>query len=477
MTSGPISLQSPTGNNSDLWLSKDLCVIAEGENYLLLEPSLPCVLLVNPSTLAALKAFQKGDSRHLLPGSFLFQSLVDGAILRKKNWPKSPVKPPVGFDPDGVSLFLTTRCSMRCIYCYSNGGEKNQKMPWEIARTALDWIMQHTIERGRKQFAIRFHGGGDPIMAFKLLKRCVIYTQEKNQRLGLKARIESGLNGVMGHATVDWICRHTHGATLSLDGSAMIHNRQRPLCTRRPSYKMVAATLKKMDAHGFAYGLRLTVTADGVPRLAESIEDICKNFAVKTIQAEPVFLAGRALENRLEPVDPKAFVEGFRKAATVAAGNGRQLTYSGARFPHSTPGFCKAVSGGSLAVTSDGLVTACYEVNSADDRRAGLFIFGRFDEKKQRLILDEEKIGILQSLTAKNKPFCGKCFCRFYCAGDCPAKLALLGDARDPSSSPRCFINQELTKDQIRAWLQKDRPARPVGATQGATQNGIRSRS
>jgi uncharacterized protein len=213
------------------------------------------------------------------------------------------------------------------------------------------------------------------------------------------------------------------------------------------------------------------VTDESLERLPESIEAMAKSFAGATIQVEPVFLAGRALENRLEPVDPRRFVDRFRQAAQAAAWHGKRLTYSGARFPHRTPAFCKAVSGHSFAVTSDGLVTACYEVTSADDHRAGQFVFGRFDEKKERFTLDKEKIRILQSMTVENKPFCRKCFCRFYCAGDCPAKLASLGDAWDPSNSPRCTINQELTKDQIRAWLENGQPVRPFGASHDEMRN------
>ena len=350
---------------------------------------------------------------------------------------------------------------MHCIYCYSKGGEKRQQMSWKTARAALDWIMQHTAERGRKAFSISFHGGGDPLMALGLLKRCVRYVEEQTARSGLRARIESGLNGIMGRGSADWICRHTHGATVSLDGLAAIQDCQRPLCSGRTSHARVAATLKRMDAHGFNYGIRCTVTAQGLERLPESIDAIAKNFAAATIQVEPVFLAGRALENHLEPVDPRRFVDRFRQAAQAAARHGKRLTYSGARFPHRTPAFCKAVSGGSLAVTSDGLVTACYEVTGTEDRRANQFIFGRLDEKTARFTLEEEKIRILQSMTVENKPFCRKCFCRFYCAGDCPAKLALLADAWDPSTSPRCTINQELTKDQIRAFLENGQAHRP----------------
>ena len=63
--------------------------------------------------------------------------------------------PAAAFDPHGVTLFLTGRCSMRCVYCYSRGGESAAVMPWETARAAIDWIVEHTVRRSRSHLFLR----------------------------------------------------------------------------------------------------------------------------------------------------------------------------------------------------------------------------------------------------------------------------------------------------------------------------------
>ena len=62
----------------------------------------------------------------------------------------------------------------------------------------------------------------------------------------------------------------------------------------------------------------------------------------------------------------------------------------------------------------------------------------------------------LRTLTVEHKSACDTCFCRWSCAGECAAKLALAGDAWNTGENPRCIINRELTLDQMKEWLDHD---------------------
>ncbi len=108
----------------------------------------------------------------------------------------------------------------------------------------------------------------------------------------------------------------------------------------------------------------------------------------------------------------------------------------------------------SLSVTPEGLLTSCYEVSEKDDPRSENFFFGDLDAETGKLNLDLQKVEKIRSMTVENKPYCEKCFCKWHCAGDCAAKLATSKDPWDPSRSPRCYINRELTKDQIKKTMQ-----------------------
>lgn len=55
------------------------------------------------------------------------------------------------FLPTAVTLFLTNRCNLRCLYCYAAAGEHApQDMNWEIAKAAIDLVAHHAKEMGAK---------------------------------------------------------------------------------------------------------------------------------------------------------------------------------------------------------------------------------------------------------------------------------------------------------------------------------------
>jgi uncharacterized protein len=437
-------------------LTEEVFVIPDNENFILYAPAVKGVLLVNEKAVQVLRHFNKGGKDYFDGKSPFWAQMVQAGIIVPEQEESPRVKfpdNPRDFDPEEVSLFLTTKCSMRCIYCYSSGGEHPRLMPWETAQAAIGWLIQHVRSRGKDRFTISFHGGGEVTLAGILMKRCVAYAREQAKAHGLKVRIRAGLNGVMSPAMRDWVARNIDSATVSLDGIPEVQNHQRPLSNGRNSSTAVYSTLKYLDSKSFNYGLRSTVTQESLGRLEESVEFMCQNFQTQMIQIEPVFQAGRARRNRVTPVVPREFVEQYRKAQTVARSYGKELKYSGARLQTITNTFCLAATGNSFCVTPDGLVTSCYEVSNPEDPRAALFLYGHLDFLAKAFSFDEDKIQKLLSLRVENKPHCKNCFCKWHCAGDCPAKLALLGNAWDPSLNPRCYIIQELTKDQLKERL------------------------
>jgi len=454
-----VSSKKVTSSRIGYKIIDDLFVIPDEGKYILYAPLHKSLLAVNAAAVSALQEFKKGKRNAINPRSNLFKNLLSAGMIVSAQDSKQAVsfRRDEVFNPSGVSLFLTTRCSMRCIYCYGKGGDSGKVMTWKIAKAAIDWIVNHVAGQGRKNFYVNFHGGGEVTMAMGLMKKCVEYIRQQAKLKGLTVNIDAGLNGIMSAKNAEWISKNLNSATFSLDGLPEIQNTHRPLSNGRDSFEKVSQTLKYMDSQRFNYGIRATVTQNSLDKLAESVDFICKNFDPKGgIQVEPFFEAGRALANKLPPVDPQAFVRKYKEADIVAHSYGKRLKYSGARFETVTNIFCKA-AGNSFAVTPDSQITSCYEVTAMDDPRAPLFFYGRLDETDGKISFDQEKISKLLSLTVENKTYCSKCFCKWHCAGDCPAKLALAGNAWEPSDNPRCYINQELTKEQIKNALHMKR--------------------
>jgi len=445
-----------SSGNGEWHVAEELFVIPEGGKFLVYAPFERALLLVNGAAVQWLRLVKAGRMAAGGPEPEAARDFKDANILKPgaadagggKRFARD-----AAFDPGGVTLITTNGCSMRCIYCYASGGDDTASMPWASAKAAVDWIAAHARDTGKSGFYLQFHGGSRARGGRGWMARCVEYARQRAGAFGLAVRIEAGLNGVMNGRTTQWVTENLDGATLSLDGTEQIQNAQRPLSNGGDSFAVVSACLRHLDAKGFAYGIRSTVTRESLGMLPESIEYMCRHSGAKTIQVEPVFAAGRAQANQLGAIEPEHFVEQYRTARKIAASYGKELKYSGARFGTLTNVFCRA-AGKSLVVTAEGLLTSCYEVTDPQDSRASLFHFGRLDHRSGRFIFNHDKIKRLQALSVENKPYCEKCFCRWHCAGDCAAKLAMLGDAWDPSRSARCRINRELTKDQMMQCLQ-----------------------
>jgi uncharacterized protein len=214
-------------------------------------------------------------------------------------------------------------------------------------------------------------------------------------------------------------------------------------------------TMEHFDQVKFRYAMRSTITAESVSRMDEIAHFLCTNSAAKRIQMEPMFPRGRAESGDVRAPDAHEFIDNFRKARNVAAGFGRTLSYSGARLDVLTNVFCKAC-GDSAVVTPSGDITSCYEVADAKDPLAPVFFFGRYDLQTRSFAVDEQRRARLFDLSVLDKPRCQDCFCKWHCAGDCPAKVLHAESAATRDLPDRCLINRELTKDQLVAALGRD---------------------
>ncbi len=456
MSEAATTLALPVWTTDELVLAEDLFIIPDGDRFLAYAPFSPGMASVNATAARLIQQVKDGTTTLAQLDPDFLQSMIDAGVVSHRD--SVALRPAFArkdaFDPDGLTLFLTTRCSLGCTYCYASANDRPSLMSWETAKAGLDWLFNHAQARGRDRVDLTFHGGGEVTLALDVLKRAVGYAQAEGAARGIAVHTSAGLNGVMAGPALEWILSNIGSATVSLDGLPDVHNAQRPLVNGRGSFDLVASALKRMDEVGFDYGLRATVTRLGLPSMVDAVDFMCRTFRTKWLHFEPVASSGRAREHDLAP-DPLEFVQQFRTAREVARSYGRELKYSGARFGTLTPHFCQA-SDDLLALTPEGLLSSCYEVGQEDDPRAATFFYGRLDGESGRLDVDMQKLRRLRTLSVEHKPACDTCFCRWSCAGECSAKLALSGDAWSTGENSRCIINRELTLDQMKEWLDSD---------------------
>ncbi|MDF9833829.1 uncharacterized protein M2103_002062 [Ereboglobus sp. PH5-5] len=353
-------------------------------------------------------------------------------------------------DPVSLTLFLTTACNLRCTYCYAAAGDGPvRSMSLETALRGVDFIVQNSLKRRTGFIDINFHGGGEPTQNWRVLTGAHDHARRLADQHGLKLTCYTATNAVFSDKQLDWIVAHLQGASVSFDGLPEAHDTHRISANGKGSSERVMHTLRRFDEAGFSYGIRMTVTADMIARLPDSIEFICSRFRPGQIQAEPAYQIGRWAGAPSAETD--AFIAAFREAQSRAKKHGCEVTFSAARTGTLTNHFCGATQD-LFALTPDGTASACYEVFDEANPRAKIFLYGNADSDGAWKF-DMEKLAFLRSHSVDKRDYCEGCFARWTCGGDCLHKaLTVCGDDGF-SGTDRCNIIRELTKDQILARI------------------------
>jgi len=368
------------------------------------------------------------------------------------------------FKPTEVTLFPTNRCNLRCVYCYTEGGEgganREELVTMDLAagKAAIDLVARNAkelnAETGHPQnFLVSFHGNGEPFSAFEVVRELCFYATDVAEKIGFPAVLNAATNGVMTEEQLDFLIAYMTNVNISFDGLPEIQDAQRPRADGAGTFEAVDRTLRRLDASTVEYGIRTTVTSEIVDRLPEIATFVAERYPRCTqLHLEPVWACGRCRTSGEEPPEAARFVARYLEAADAVNASPMRLVFSGARKEMLCDAFCKA-NVGSFTVTPAGDVTACYEVSYRSDPRAGRYIFGHFDARAGAYVFDEEKLAALGRLNVHNMPFCAKCFCKWHCAGDCSAKVIGTGEPQDNQGSERCEITRRLTLKMLQREL------------------------
>lgn len=357
--------------------------------------------------------------------------------------------------PVQVTLFPTDGCNLRCRYCYAGAEKRRHLMPPEVGKAAIDLVADNAKKQNFSDFVVGFHGNGEPFSAFPLVKELCQYAYEAGERVGLKPKLTIATNGVLNDEQLDWLLAWFDSANISFDGLEELQNRQRPMADGTGSFPYVHKTLKRLNDAGKTFGIRSTLTAASVERLPEIARFVLENYPhCDPLHVEPAWEAGRSLSTGERTPDPDVFIQKFLEAEALLDGKMR-LVFSAARSDHICSGFCSVCSD-SFVVTSEGLVTSCYEVCEMSDPRSCRYVYGAYSPEEKRFVLNDEKRNDLHRLTVDHMPACDHCFCKYHCGGDCAAKLLGTDPPEKHAGSVRCRITRALTLRQIQESLSQE---------------------
>ena len=359
--------------------------------------------------------------------------------------PLPPPPPDRSYRPTTAVLLLTNRCNLRCTYCYANGGEGPiQDLSLELAQVTIDHAYQNAVELGQPHFELTFHGGGEPVQAWKTLRKTTAYARSKD----LPCRTSLVSNGVWTARQREWILNNLDSLSISFDGERTTQDHQRPFPSGRGSFKAVMRTIETLDKAGFSYGIRMTATALWRGQLPEDVRFICEETGCPGMQVEPAFNIRRGEHQGATQEESEAFVEAFMEAFEIAHRADRRLTYSGARPWLLTQAFCTAPYG-ALIVNAGGNLVGCYEVTDQSHPLVEMSTVGRIVDS--RVVVDHQAQSVLLTHLEEKRATCRECFCYWHCAGDCYTRSFYAQAGGRQGANPRCYMNREITA-RILLW-------------------------
>ncbi len=423
--------------------STSIFVLPHEDRYLVYAPVRGLLLQANAAAVARLReSCERGDPSLLDEG--LARSLGGTDWIFSKEVP-APLPLDRAFAPTQVTLFLGSRCNLRCVYCYADAGMRpSRRMEGALARAAIEYAFTHA-QAQEQPLHVGFHGGGEPTLAWAGLTAAVVYAEEVAREHAPGLRLSLVTNGVLSEEQVEFITEHFRGGiVLSLDGPAHIQNRQRPMADGGGSFDRVMATVARLRAREYRFVIRATVTGYSVRHMAEMVEFYVRETGCRELYFEPAFACGRCAvsDDGVPPYD--VFAEEYLRAFARARELRAAVRYSATGSPAPKMSFCGLAQDG-FSVTPDGLVSSCFEVCDGSHPLAGEFVYGQYDRDAGAFRIDMERLKRLRAMVLTNKPYCDHCFARWQCAGDCPVRVQ--GTHADfQSPSPRCEMNQHILR-------------------------------
>lgn len=336
------------------------------------------------------------------------------------------------YKPTRLVLSLTSNCNLRCIYCYAEAGKQHKTMSWKIAKSAIDEAIKNLEEDGGEKFQLTFHGGGEPFVAFKLMKKAVEYANSKWEG---KKDFSVVTNGTLiTPAIADWLAENNFRLTISIDGPPEIQNYQRPKANGEGSYDDAIRGAKLVRERGLKFGIRSTITNVNVFNMRDLLE-IAKSLHCG-LKLEPFTPIGRGTGEEILSSENyfNQYMEGLKLAKEM--GVPLKSTYSSGFNPKCI--FC-AGDGEMCCVLPDAKISTCSRVTKQDDLLASTFIVG--EVKFDGLSVNPEQVEALRHLNVMFYDQCTECFAKWYCIGGCH-NTRLLNSGVMPES--HCILEKQF---------------------------------
>ena len=354
-------------------------------------------------------------------------SLIDDGILYTKDMYEEKVK--LNNEQEymkAMCLNVVHDCNLKCKYCFADEGEykgKREIMTFDVAKRALDFLISQSGPRYNIEVDLF---GGEPLMAFDMIKKLVEYARGIEKEVNKNIRFTITTNGtLLNDEKIEYLNKNMKNIILSIDGRKEVNDNMRLTAAGTGSYDIIINKIKKLvdgREEGQEYYLRGTYTHQNLDFSNDFLH--LANEGFKEISLEPVVVKdSEEISIRFE--DLEQIYDEYNKIYRYL----KEKIDSGEKinFYHYNinlkggPCVYKRVSACGagfeyIAITPSGDIYPCHQFVGKRD-----FIIGNVNDLSKNKIRHPELVSEFKDANIYKKEDCNKCWARFYCSGGCQA--------------------------------------------------------
>ena len=111
---------------------------------------------------------------------------MQGALIRKSKsgWQSEGAK--------NITFIVTKDCQLACKYCYLVGKNSSERMTWDVAKAAIDYILCHEEDFPEHSVVWDFIGG-EPFLEIDLIDRICDYLKSMGYEICYVKNTSDGL--------------------------------------------------------------------------------------------------------------------------------------------------------------------------------------------------------------------------------------------------------------------------------------------
>ncbi|WP_419658534.1 radical SAM domain protein [Desulfosarcina variabilis str. Montpellier] len=303
-------------------------------------------------------------------------------------------------------LSLTSRCNLRCVYCYNGEGNgKTVDMPEAVIAQAIQEVASQ-----KEPFHLQLTGGEPTLVAESIEKALVLaYDTGRCRSLGIQTNATC-----LTPDLLRLFKTHDVQVGVSLDGPPAIHQQQRGMAAE------TLRGLQMLEAAGIPFRVTTVVTQTNADALDRLVLTLAGFGCARGIGLDLLVGKGRAgAFGAVAPADASTLEKGLFRMLDVLADVNRCRSLP-IRLREQDlivgktkkkPVFCHACRGESLAVDPDGGLYPCGQTLGDETFSAGTIWQPQYDRLTS--LREFKPLGVS----------CNSCDIAAVCPGDCPSRL------------------------------------------------------